>query len=174
MRRRPYPDLPPGASLRRDPALVPLSQDHHHALLQSLRLRGAAAGPGEGAAAAARAFLDRWRSAMQGHFADEEDVLFPALEATDPGGVARLRAEHVEIAGLVARLAAALEAGEDPRASMGEIGWLVHDHVRFEERALFEGAQARLSADALAEVGRALEAHRSARGLAPGCPTRTA
>ncbi len=101
-------------------------------------------------------------------------MLFPALEATDPEGVARLRAEHVEIAGLVARLAAGLETGEDPRASMAEVGWLVHDHVRFEERALFEGAQARLSSDALAEVGRALAAHRSARGLAPGCPTRTA
>ena len=89
-------------------------------------------------------------------------------------GVARLRAEHVEIADLVARLAAALDVGEDPREPMAEIGWLVHDHVRYEERALFEGAQARLSADALAGVGRALAAHRSARGLAPGCPTRTA
>jgi hypothetical protein len=174
MRRRPYPDLPAGTSLRRDPALVPLSQDHHHALVHSLRLREAGAGPAEGVPAVGRAFLDHWHEAMRGHFADEEEVLFPALEASDPGGVERLRAEHAEIALLVARLAAALDAGDDPREPMAEIGWLVHDHVRFEERALFEGAQARLSADALAEVGRALEAHRSARGLAPGCPPRTA
>ena len=172
MRRRPYPGLAPGASLRRDPALVPLSQDHHHALVQSLRLReGAQGAPGD-APAVARAFLDHWRTAMLGHFADEEEVLCPPLEATDPEGVARLRSEHAELRELVAGLAAGLDAGEDPRERMAEIGWLVHDHVRFEERALFESAQARLSAAQLADVGRALEQHRSARGLAPACPPR--
>ena len=172
MRRRPFPELPPGARLKRDPALVPLSQDHHHALVQSLRLRDAAAGAPEEAPAVARGFLDHWRTSMLGHFADEEEVLFPAAEATWPEAVARLRGEHAEIAGLVARLENSLVAGSDPRDVLAEVGWLVHDHVRFEERVLFEAVQSGLGASRLSEVGRALEAHRAARGLAPGCSGR--
>jgi hemerythrin-like domain-containing protein len=173
MRRRAYPELPSGAALKRDPALVPLSQDHHHALVQSLRLREAAAGAPPHAPAVARAFLEHWRCAMRGHFADEEVVLFPRVEGVDPESVARLRAEHAELVGLVERLERALETGSDPGDLMSEIGWLVHDHVRFEERVLFESVQTRLGPLDLEGVGRALQAHRAARGLAPGCPSRT-
>ena len=171
VRRRPFPEVPPGASLKRAPALVPLSQDHHHSLVQSLRLREAAAGESSRAPAVARALLEHWRSAMQGHFADEEEVLFPRAEALDPESVARLWAEHAELASLVERLERALELGADARQLMNEIGWLVHDHVRFEERVLFEEVQTRLAPPELADLGRALEAHRAARGLAPGCPS---
>lgn len=171
MRRRPFPDLPAGATLKRAPALVPLSQDHHHSLVQSLRLREAAAGEPSKAPAVARAFLEHWRSAMRGHFADEEEVLFPRAERVDPESVARLWAEHAELASLAERLERAVGIGADARDLMAEIGWLVHDHVRFEERVLFEAVQARLGPEALAELGSALAAHRATRGLAPGCPT---
>ena len=167
MRRRPLPDLPPGARLKRDPALVPLSRDHHHALVRSLRLRDAAAGEPGPVAAAARAFLEHWHGAMLGHFADEEEVLFPAVEATHPEAVARLRAEHLEIASLVSRLEESVGAGPVARDLMAELGWLVHDHVRFEERVLFEDVQSGLGPSGLADVGRALEEHRVARGRAP-------
>jgi hemerythrin-like domain-containing protein len=171
VRRRPFPELPEGASLKRAPPLVPLSQDHHHALVQSLRLRDAAAGTPSVAPAVARAFREHWRSAMLGHFADEEVVLFPRADALDPESVARLRAEHAELASLVERLQRALELGADARQLMNEIGWLVHDHVRFEERVLFEAVQSRLGPEELTEIGSGLVAHRAARGLAPGCPS---
>jgi GMP synthase-like glutamine amidotransferase len=172
VRRRPFPDLPPGARLRRDPALVLLSQDHHHALVQSLRLRDAAIGEPRPAAEAGRAFLEHWRGSMLGHFADEEDVLFPAAEAGQKEAVARLREEHAELALLVARLAEALAAGEDPRALLPAIGWLIHDHVRFEERVLFEKVPADVGPRGLAAVGRALLERRSG-GRAAG-PASTA
>ena len=172
VRRRPFPELSPGAALKRAPALVTLSQDHHHSLVQSLRLRDAAKGSPADLPAVARAFLEHWRSDMQGHFADEEDVLFPRAESMDPESVARLCAE---LASLVERLKRALDAGADAGADasdlVNEIGWLVHDHVRFEERVLFEEVQTRLAPPELADLGRALEAHRAARGLAPGCPS---
>lgn len=173
VRRRPFPDLPPGAALKRAPALVPLSQDHHHSLVQSLRLREAAAGSPSEAPAVAGAFLEHWRMAMRGHFADEEEVLFPRAERVDPESVARLWAEHAELASLVERVERALEAGDDGGDLMNEIGWLIHDHVRFEERVLFEEVQARLGPDDMAELGSALAAHRVARGLAPGCSSPT-
>lgn len=65
--------------------------------MQSLRLRHAAAGSPSEAPPVATAFLEHWRSAVQGHFADEEDVLFPRAEAVDPESVARLWAEHAEL-----------------------------------------------------------------------------
>lgn len=173
VRRRPFPELRPGASLKRAPALVPLSQDHHHALVQSLRLRDAAAGEPSGAPAVARAFLEHWRSAMRGHFADEEVVLFPRAEPLDPESVARLRAEHAELAGLVGRLEQRLAEEADARELLAEIGWLVHDHVRFEERVVFAAVQSRLGPEELEEIGSALAARRAARGLAPGCPSPT-
>lgn len=105
VRRRPFPELRPGASLKRAPALVPLSQDHHHALVQSLRLRDAAAGEPSGAPAVARAFLEHWRSAMRGHFADEEVVLFPRAEPLDPESHDHVRfEERVVFAAVQSRL----------------------------------------------------------------------
>jgi hemerythrin-like domain-containing protein len=168
VRRREIPELPPGTTLRRASALVPLSQDHHHALVQSLRLREAAGAPAD-PGPAARAFLDHWRTAMAGHFADEEEALFPLAASAFPEGEERLRAEHDELRDLVARLAEALAGSADPRGLMEEIGWLVHDHVRYEERAYFERVQNVLPAEALAEAGRAIEAHRAARGVVAAC-----
>jgi len=171
VRRRDVPALPPGATLRRDPVLVPLSQDHHHALVQSLRLREAAAAPSS-PGPAAQAFLDHWRSAMLGHFADEEEALFPSASGVFPEGERRLRAEHDELRSLVTLLKEAFDRGTDPRALMEEIGWLVHDHVRYEERAYFERVQDALPAEALAEVGRAIDAHRAARSAVGACDVR--
>lgn len=167
-RRRDVPELPPGATLSRDPALVPLSQDHHHALVQSLRLREAAVAP-HPPQAVAHAFLEHWRTSMVGHFADEEEALFPHAGGAFPDGEARLRAEHDELRSLVARLEQGLASGHDPRELMEEIGWLVHDHVRFEERAYFERVQRELPPPALAAAGRAIAAHREARRAAPAC-----
>jgi len=117
----------------------------------------------------ARGFLAFRESELLGHFADEEEVLLPEAERVDPEGSARLRSEHAEMNRLAAALQASLDAGHDPRPIMGELGSLLHDHVRFEERAFFETLQARLGADELARLGRALAAHREARGRGPGC-----
>jgi hypothetical protein len=51
---------------------------------------------------------------------------------------------------------------------MEELGSLLHDHVRFEERAWFETLQARLGTAEMQSLGRRIEAHREARGRGPG------
>jgi iron-sulfur cluster repair protein YtfE (RIC family) len=175
MRPRVVPENPPGTpGLKRDPALLPLSQDHHAALVQAQALSRAAEGraPYHRAAApqrVARAFLAFRQAELLGHFADEEQVVFPLAEPVDPGGTARVRAEHAEMNALATRLEASLAAGEDPRPVMAELGALLHDHVRFEERAWFETLQQRLGAAALERMGREIAAQREARGRAPGC-----
>ena len=170
---RTIPENPPGTlSLRRDPALVPLSQDHHAALMQAQALSRAAAGVAPYAGKperTARAFLAFRQAELLGHFGDEEDVLFPAAERVDPEGTARVRSEHAELHALAGTLEGALAEGRDPRPIMAQLGSLLHDHVRFEERAWFEALQARLLSEELARIGRELEAHREARGRGRGC-----
>lgn len=146
---------------------MPLSRDHHEALIQALWLRRATGRP-----PAALAFLDFYHAELEGHMADEEDVVLPAAEPVDPAGAARIRREHGEIRGLAAALEAAVAAGEAIAATMEDLARLLHDHVRYEERIFFMGVQAALSVDALASMGAALEAHRAARGVAAFCRIR--
>jgi hemerythrin-like domain-containing protein len=75
-----------------------------------------------------------------------------ALEAA-----ARVRDEHARIRAAVD----ALPAGGVDGAH--ELGQLLHDHVRFEERHLFALLEARLSDDELARLGAAIE-HAEATG----------
>jgi hypothetical protein len=64
--------------MTRHPALVPLSRDHHHALVIARRLRTAEE---HDAADAARAFLEHWGDEEKLHFRLEEEVLLPAYAA---------------------------------------------------------------------------------------------
>ena len=159
--------------LKRDPALVPLSRDHHFALMHALALRrvseaGTRAGT-TGPIATAEAFLTYYEEELMGHMADEEEALLPALEAVDPDGVRRLREEHDQLAEQVALLRQALEDGTEPRALMREIGDSLHDHVRYEERVFFETVQSRLAPEQLGRLALAIEEHRQARGHGEGC-----
>ena len=143
---------------------MPLSRDHHDALVEVLVLRRAAGKP-----AAGRRFADFFRSDVEGHMADEEAVVLPAVAGTDPGGVDRILREHAELRKVVSDLRARLEAGDDPAALMEEAARLLHDHVRYEERVFFMEVQAALSPEALDQMGRALEDRRAARGVAAAC-----
>ena len=161
-------EVPPSPSemrgLKRDPALVPLSRDHHFALRQCLWLRRAAAGTDSGdAISVARDFLAFHRTELTAHMEDEEAVLFPAVEAFAPEGTARLQREHREIHALAARLGDALTGGLDPRALMSDVASLLDDHIRYEERGYFMEAQARLDGPSLRRVGALLEARRADR-----------
>ena len=52
--------------------------------------------------------------------------------------------------------------GEDVGELLGAIGRRLHDHVRLEERVIFEQMQERFSDDELAEIGRRSESFRLA------------
>ena len=155
------------AGLYRAPALVPLSRDHHEALIQALWLRRRAGRP-----EAARIFLDFQRAELEGHMADEEDVVLPLADRVDPAGCARIREEHGRLRSLAASLRSGMAAGSDLAPVMGDLARLLHDHVRYEERVFFMDLQAALSPEVLASLGAALEAHREARGVAAACRIR--
>lgn len=172
------PDAPDGSrSLKRDAALVPLSRDHHFALMYALDLRRAAEGthrPGHGAVTVAEAFLTYYHDELLGHIADEEEALLPLSAFVCPVDARRVVAEHEDLRERAALLRQALEDGLDPRPAMKDLGDRLHDHVRFEERVFFESIQAGLSEDQLAAAGRSIDAHRRDRGLGVGCRLRNA
>jgi hypothetical protein len=165
---RSVPPSPPGAKgLKRDPALVPLSRDHHFALRHALFMRRAAGGSDLAAAVrVAREFIGFHRDELVPHMADEESIVFPAFERFEPAGTERLKAEHREIDALTTRLRSLLDDAADPRPLMAEIASLLDDHVRYEERAYFTAVQERLPAAVMLAIGEALA--RRARV----CPTR--
>jgi mannose-6-phosphate isomerase-like protein (cupin superfamily) len=67
--------------VKRHPALVPLSHDHHHTLVRARELRRAAAdADDDGLAEAAARFCRAFAGEVTRHFRDEEELLFPLLD----------------------------------------------------------------------------------------------
>jgi hemerythrin-like domain-containing protein len=136
-------------SVKRSEALQSLSRDHQHALAVALKLTRA-----EDAEDAARAFLAFWRTEGRKHFRVEEEVLLPGwfrLGAVDEAGIARLGREHLEIR------AAALAMAEQPDLDeVRALGRRLTDHVRFEERELFELIERDLGEKKLQQLAQAV------------------
>ena len=85
------------------------------------------------------------------HFAQEEELLVPALPPSRAELARRVLDEHVEIL----RRAEAL--GQDPRTTEAHgLGELLTRHVRFEERELFPLLEEHVPAERMREIARAL------------------
>jgi hemerythrin-like domain-containing protein len=138
--------------MKRSPELAALSRDHHQALTAALRLRRAMSDPVHEAVAH---FLDFWKRHGQRHSAIEKELLLPALPDDEGWAEAadRVRREHAEIRARTAELATA-----QPVEAARELGQLLRDHVRYEERHLFMLLEQRLAPEALARLGRELAA----------------
>jgi hemerythrin-like domain-containing protein len=140
--------------VKRDPALVSLSHDHHQALFVAHKLTRAGA---DTAAAARAALLEYWDRHGRTHFRSEEELLLPAYAAHhDPYDplVVRVLCDHIAIRQLIA----ALERESEPSVpALHELGHLLASHVRLEERQLFPSIEAALPAAELAAVAAALE-----------------
>jgi hemerythrin-like domain-containing protein len=160
--------------LKRHPSLQDLSRDHHHALIQAHLLRKSAEGE-EGARPlemVARDFLQFWEQDAGPHFREEEEVLLPIYARHSPPSqdeeVLRMLDDHAWFRDIIFELRRQVEAGEDLRELGGEIGRRLHDHVRLEERHLFERMQAALTEKDLADIGERSRAFRE-QWRAPGC-----
>ncbi len=139
--------------MKRDPALVSLSRDHHRALAVARNLRRATT---ERTPDARASVLSFWWTAGRAHFRIEEEVLLPAYagygDAYHPL-VARALCEHVAIRHAIDALV------DDPTPALGqlhELGGMLADHVRMEERELFVLIEQALPAPQLAALSAAL------------------
>ena len=138
--------------MKRDEALRPLSREHLRALLAAKELREA-----EDLEVASMSFLAFWSEDGQRHFRVEEEVLLPtwALHGeVDREGIRRMLDEHLAIR----REALRIEAGDASLEEARELGGLLHDHVRFEERELFPQVEEALDEESLGRLAAAIEA----------------
>lgn len=129
----------------RDPRLRGLSDDHHQALVLALQLTRARSDEEKQEALAA--LVDRFESEIDPHFVVEEDLLLqPLRELNEMDLVDRTIEDHAFL-----REGAALAKAGKP-FDIKEYGVRLREHVRFEERELFERCQELLSDEILEAV----------------------
>lgn len=139
--------------MKRVDALRDLSDDHHTALVLARRCRraGATSSPDAQVDATWSAAREAFALHLEPHFAIEERHLLPALEELDEHALARrIARDHAALRELLAG------PGGD-RERLERLGRVLRDHVRFEEREVFEATQHRLppaSLEAIAEACR--------------------
>jgi len=142
--------------MKRSAELRDLSEDHHHGLVLARKAKHAAAGPDDRAAAEMWVEVEmHFAAELAPHFQIEETLIAPHLTAAGESELTRrLLDEH-----RVLRECVGPGSGRS-RADLGRFGDLLEDHIRFEERELFEVAQQRLSPEALRAVAEACRASR--------------
>jgi hemerythrin-like domain-containing protein len=117
--------------MKRAPELIPLSREHHEALVLARHACDSAE-----ADTVREQVLRRWSQQIEAHFAAEEQVLLPALARAGAGELAAIALhQHAQLRGFVERL----RAGD--LAALPLWGDAMRRHVQFEERELFALAQ---------------------------------
>lgn len=130
--------------MKRHAVLVPLSEDHHRELVQARRLLRAADATAAERLDAGAAYAEAFFTDTVAHFRREEETVFPlyAVHAGDDDPLlARTLREHMELHGLARALRAEVAAEDVLPETLRALGTLLHDHVRMEERELFEAIQ---------------------------------
>jgi hypothetical protein len=127
--------------MKRIPQLRALSEDHHHGLVLAQKARRA--GSGEAGLVAGDVWIEvemHFHAELAPHFLIEEPLIAPWLHRA---------------------LRECLRAGSGRTpADLYRFGELLEDHIRFEERELFETAQRVLTPEALGAVADACRAPR--------------
>jgi quercetin dioxygenase-like cupin family protein/hemerythrin-like domain-containing protein len=123
--------------VKRHAALIPLSHDHHRALVAARRLRRGAdsAEPAKEAAA----FLSFFATATVPHFREEEELLFPQVANREEAHELIVAAllDHQRLYAFASQLSAVLRGGRADPVVMHALGEMLEAHVRREEQELF-------------------------------------
>lgn len=136
--------------ISRHQALAPFSRDHYVGLVQARHLIKAADKDDVSRRKALSEFVDAWDSDIAAHFRDEERLL---AAVACPEDRHRLLTEHERLARLAAE-ARELRRQVDPDpAALRDIGESLDDHIRWEERELFNRVQSKLTPEQLQELG---------------------
>jgi len=118
--------------IKRHEALQPWSRDHHRGLLLSWKIKkGFALGIDPLRIKKYTNWF--WNTHLKPHFVTEEDYIFPILGSENPM-VKQAVEEHKKLKSL-------FESRENISHTLSEIEYLINDHIRFEERVLFNAIQ---------------------------------
>lgn len=145
--------------MKRHPALVPLSRQHHDGLALGVFIERELRDDPDGAAARRlrQQALDAFELELRGHFAVEEEILFPAVRDAlpEPAVLDELLADHAQLREAFAALEG-LGAAKLAEALL-DLRERLTRHIRTEERVLFEAIQACLPEEELAALGQRIE-----------------
>jgi quercetin dioxygenase-like cupin family protein len=138
--------------MKRHEALIPLSHDHHEALVAARRLRHGADAPDPNPAVAE--FSSFFLASVVPHFREEEELLFPQVAGAETARdlVVQALLEHQRLHAAAAELRALATRGSESRdlaGPMRDLASLLEAHVRFEERQLFPLIEELLSHETL-------------------------
>jgi hemerythrin-like domain-containing protein len=132
--------------MKRHRSLYPLSHDHHHALVQARTLDIVGADEDQGSLrTAATRFASFWKSDLQRHFAQEEQIVLPLLAKHTVADRAEIREtleQHAVIVRLIAELNEKLARRETIQARLLlNLAEALRNHIRFEESELFPAVE---------------------------------
>lgn len=149
--------------MKRHPALIPLSEDHHQALLLAMNLKKNAPKinnlPTEPLGKMNYA-KEIYYKELEHHFRDEEQFVFPFIKGKDESLdqlVLEIMGEHIILKEKI------LSLTENPNLvdQLDEIGEMLELHVRKEERMLFEKTQLVLNDEELKLIKNKFDESRS-------------
>ena len=123
----------------RDKSLIPLSRQHQHALALCVRIDRAPAISHADLPAWQAEIRQQFQSEIRVHFAAEESVVFPAAKRFPELAelVEDLCGDHAQLRESFARA----ELGTMTADELGQFAKRLSEHIRKEERGLFEGMQ---------------------------------
>ena len=147
--------------MKRHPAFISLSREHHDGLLLATRLQ-------QGRNALERLWshdlqwqanfvVDFFDKQLVDHFRAEEEILFPeviGLSKSENEIVGALIAEHAEMRDMVDFLRHPTE--KKLECTLTRFGEVLERHIRSEERQLFPFCEAHMTAGKLEAIGRAI------------------
>ena len=135
--------MSPLKPIKRDPALWPLSRHHHHALLLCWKIKTGFSRSIP--ATRIKAYADWfYREHITGHFALEEEYIFPVL-GNQNKLVQQALAEHQLLHSL-------FSDQSNHEHALGQIKAELEKHIRFEERTLFNEIQLAVTPGQLAQI----------------------
>lgn len=137
--------------MKRHPALIPLSHDHHHGLLLAQLLKRNAPeyhGLPKDLSGKMNFAKEMFYKELEHHFKDEEEFVFPYLRGKDvelDNLISEILGEHTILKEKI------LSLNDNPNLidQLDEIGSILSEHIRKEERVLFEKAQTILNDEEL-------------------------
>lgn len=134
------------APLKRHPAIVSFSRDHHFGLLLVWKIRQGLRKELDPQRISAY-LLYFFKNDLEPHFSDEELYLFSRLPLHDALRQ-KAESEHHHLRALIAQI----EKKNDDTALLRQLADAIEAHIRFEERTLFNHLQQMLGAEELGRI----------------------
>lgn len=126
--------------MKRDKSLIPLSQDHHNGLMLAQLIKKDAPvykGLPTDSTGKVKYAIEKWKSELIPHFNNEEKILFPFVRGRDKE-IDKLIDEILREHKILNELFELLESESSVENTLNEIGILLENHIRKEERELFQ------------------------------------